>query len=78
MAETNPTELDKIPRVESAKLNATAFGVSEKEESKVMEMQKELSTKTKLDSSQLTGMEKMMGVMAKDISKISQKKKTEK
>ena len=51
-------------------MNATMFGVSEKEEPKAMQMQKELEAKVNVDPLQLTGMEKMMGVKAKDIMKL--------
>jgi hypothetical protein len=62
--------------MESAKLNATMFGVSEEEGQRATEMQKELTTEVKVDPSQLTGMEKMMGVKVKDITELMQKTNT--
>ena len=62
--------------MESAKLNATMFGVGEEEGQRATEMQKELTTEVKVDPSQLTGMEKMMGVKEKDITELMQKTNT--
>lgn len=62
--------------MESDKLNATMFGVGEEEGQRATEMQKELTTEVKVDPSQLTGMEKMMGVKVKDITELMQKTNT--
>ena len=73
LTEMNPEKLDKLPRMPTAKVNETmfeAFNVSKVESQKAEEMQKDLETKVKVDSSELKGMEKMIGLKATDIKKM--------
>ena len=73
LSESNPSELDKLPRMKSVKLNATMLSVSEEEGQKAMELQTELEAKVIVDPSDLSGMEKMIGIKAKDIMDLKEK-----
>ena len=73
LPESNPSELNKLPRMKSVKLNAAMLGVSEEEGQKAMELQTELEAKVIVDSSDLSGMEKMIGIKAKDIMDLKEK-----
>lgn len=59
--------------MKSVKLNATMLGVSEEEGQKAMELQTELEAKVIVDPSDLSGMEKMIGIRAKDIMNLKEK-----
>ena len=60
--------------MESVKLDATMLGVSEEEEQRAMEMQTELEAKVIVDPSELSGMEKMIGIKEKDVMNLMGKR----
>lgn len=73
IAETNPDELDKLPRMATAKLNEMmfeAFNVKEEERERARKMQKKLRAKILVALSNLKGMEKKMGFKARNINKM--------
>ena len=50
------------------------LGVSEEEEQRAMEMQTELEAKVIVDPSELSGMEKMIGIKEKDVMNLMGKR----
>ncbi|XP_028406000.1 uncharacterized protein LOC114528537 isoform X2 [Dendronephthya gigantea] len=76
MAENDPGKLRDLPRMAMAKINVKtfeAFHVSKEERARARRMELDMETKHPVDTTQLEGMEKMIGVKASDIKKMMEK-----